>query len=83
MGEQAYGADPLVHHGNTRARNASEYIKVTEWVVSNMSRMNFPVITFCSQRDTMCDPDGSEMLIKRSKVRYLTLANPLQDRFVW
>lgn len=64
-------ADPLVHHGNTRARNASEYIKVTEWVVANMGKMNFPVITFCSENDTMCDPDGSRMLIDRSKVSRL------------
>lgn len=57
-----------MHHGNTRARNASEYIKVTEWLVADMGRMNFPVITFCSENDTMCDPDGSRMLIDRSKV---------------
>lgn len=69
----AGAADPLVHHGNTRARNASEYIKVTEWVVANMSKMKFPVISFCSEKDTMCDPDGSKMLIDRSKVSYLTL----------
>lgn len=66
-------ADPLVHHGNTRARNASEYIKVTEWVVANMGKMKFPVISFCSEKDTMCDPDGSKMLIDRSKVSYWTL----------
>lgn len=65
-------ADPLVHHGNTRARNASEYMKVTEWVVANMSKMEFPVISFCSEKDTMCDPDGSKMLIDRSKVSHLT-----------
>lgn len=67
--------DPLVHHGNTRARNASEYIKVTEWVVANMGKMNFPVITFCSENDTMCDPDGSRMLIDRSKSEDKALRN--------
>lgn len=69
----AGAADPLVHHGNTRARNASEYIKVTEWVVANMGKMRFPVISFCSENDTMCDPDGSRMLIDRSKVSPLDL----------
>ena len=72
--DPAGAADPLVHHGNTRARNASEYIRVTEWVVANMGKMNFPVISFCSENDTMCDPDGSKMLIDRSKVSRLTFA---------
>lgn len=60
-------ADPLVFHGKTRARNASEYLRVTEWIVANMSRFSFPVISFCSENDTMCDPDGSKMLIDRNK----------------
>ena len=72
--DPASAADPLVHHGNTRARNASEYIRVTEQVVANMGKMTFPVISFCSENDTMCDPDGSKMLIDRSKVSHLTLA---------
>lgn len=75
----ADAADPLVHHGNTRARNASEYIKVTEWVVANMGKMNFPVITFCSENDTMCDPDGSRMLIDRSKVSQLKCYSHICD----
>ena len=64
-------ADPLVFHGKTRARNASEYMKVTEWIVANMSSFNFPVISFCSENDTMCDPDGSRMLIDRSQVSFV------------
>ncbi len=63
-----FAADPLVFHGKTRARNASEYMKVTEWIVANMSKFKFPVISFCSEKDTMCDPDGSRMLIDRSQV---------------
>ena len=39
-----------------------------------MGKMTFPVISFCSENDTMCDPDGSKMLIDRSKVSHLTLA---------
>lgn len=39
-----------------------------------MGKMTFPVISFCSESDTMCDPDGSKMLIDRSKVSHLTLA---------
>ena len=65
---EAFSADPLVHHGKTRARNASEYMKVTSWIVANMSKLNFPVISFCSENDTMCDPDGSKMLIDKSQV---------------
>ncbi|DBA67640.1 hypothetical protein WJX79_003355 [Trebouxia sp. C0005] len=67
--------DPLVFHGKTRARNASEYMKVTEWIVANMSKFNFPVISFCSENDTMCDPDGSRMLIDRSQSKDATLRN--------
>jgi len=43
-------------------------MKVTEWIVANMSTFNFPVISFCSEKDTMCDPDGSRMLIDRSQL---------------
>ena len=66
-------ADPLVFHGKTRARNAAEYLRVTEWIVANMSHFSFPAITYCSENDTMCDPDGSRMLIDRNKASFPAL----------
>ena len=73
-------ADPLVFHGKTRARNASEYLRVTEWIVANMSRFSFPVISFCSENDTMCDPDGSKMLIDRNKASSSLAIPDMQTR---
>ncbi len=62
-------ADPLVYHGNTRARNAAEFLRVTEDIVQSMDAMDFPFIALHGDIDTLCDPDGSRQLFERSAVR--------------
>lgn len=61
-----WDADPLTYHGNTRARNAVEFLRVTEEVVASMPTMDFPFIVFHGELDTLCDPDGSRQLFEKS-----------------
>jgi len=58
-----------VYHGNTRARNAAEFLRVTEDIVQSMDAMDFPFIALHGDIDTLCDPDGSRQLFERSAVR--------------
>lgn len=69
-------ADPLVYHGNTRARNAAEFLRVTEDIVRSMDTMDFPFIALHGDIDTLCDPDGSRQLFERSAVRHLLRSVP-------
>ena len=49
--------------GATRVRLASEYLKVTEHIMTNLKRITLPVATFHSEGDTMVDPEGSRRLV--------------------
>lgn len=64
-----WDADPLVIHGNTRVRNANEYLRVTEAAMTKLEEVKFPFLVFHSENDTMCDCDGSKQLYLRAKVR--------------
>lgn len=60
----------MTYHGNTRARNASEFLRVTEEMVASMPSMDFPFVVFHGELDTLCDPDGSRQLFEKSAVRF-------------
>ena len=62
--------DPLCWHGATRARVAQEYLLATEAGLKAMYKYTFPFIVFHGGDDTLTDPDGSQQLFERSKVRY-------------
>ena len=64
-------ADPLTYHGNTRARNAAEFLRVTEDITSSMGSMDFSFVVFHGDLDTLCDPAGSRQLFEKSAVRAL------------
>ena len=63
-------ADPLCWHGATRARVAQEYLLATEAGLKAMYKYTFPFIVFHGADDTLTDPDGSQQLFERSKVRH-------------
>eukprot|EP00242_Pyramimonas_sp_CCMP2087_P006857 CAMPEP_0198218088 /NCGR_PEP_ID=MMETSP1445-20131203/67289_1 /TAXON_ID=36898 /ORGANISM="Pyramimonas sp., Strain CCMP2087" /LENGTH=316 /DNA_ID=CAMNT_0043894979 /DNA_START=174 /DNA_END=1121 /DNA_ORIENTATION=- len=65
--------DPLIYHGWTRVRSATEYVQSSEETVQAMPDMTFPFIVFHSRNDTMTDPEGSQMLYDRSKSADKTL----------
>lgn len=67
--QEVWDKDPLVSHMNTRVRNASEYLRVTNMVMHCLSTFDCPFIVFHSELDTMTDPSGSKKLYLYSRVR--------------
>lgn len=60
-----HNTDPLVSHINTRVRNANEYLRVTEEVMTRLEEVRLPFIVCHSENDTMCDCEGSKALYRR------------------
>lgn len=77
--QKAWDMDPLVQHGNTRVRNANEYMKICERVMTELDQVTFPFIVFHSENDTMCDCDGSKQLYlsAASEDKQLRLVNQM------
>lgn len=71
--------DPHTYSEPTRVRVAHEYVLATEYLCREMSSMDFPFLVFHSERDTMCDPDGSKRLFltAKSKDKQLRLVNDM------
>eukprot|EP00955_Chlamydomonas_euryale_P111652 366082-Chlamydomonas_euryale.AAC.20 len=68
-----YDHDHGCYHGGTRVRNATEYLRVTGWLMRNMHLVNFPFIVFHSENDTMVDCDGSRALYTHASSEDKTL----------
>jgi len=60
--QEAFEKDPNNYHGMTRARNATEYLRVTSWLMRHLDSIEFPFVVYHSEGDTMCDCDGSKEL---------------------
>lgn len=77
--QRVYDSDPLNYIGKTRVRNAAEYLRVTSWLISNAHKVEFPFIVFHSEKDTLCDCDGSKHLYSRatSKDKQMVLINQM------
>ncbi|KAL4858716.1 Protein Hikeshi [Chlorella vulgaris] len=50
-----WDADPLVSHSNTRVRNASEYLRITEASMQRLEEFQGPLLLFHSENDTMSE----------------------------
>ena len=68
--QASWDADPLVSHGKSRVRNATEYIRATERTMARLEEAELPLLIFHSENDTMCDVEGSKQLYLRAKVRW-------------
>lgn len=62
-----WDADPLVSHSNTRVRNASEYLRITEASMQRLEEFQGPLLVFHSENDTMVDCAGSKALYLRAQ----------------
>ncbi len=47
----------------------AEYLRVTREALPYLSELKFPWICFHGEDDTLCDPDGSQLLLDASQVR--------------
>jgi len=67
--QKEWDSDPLNFQGNTRARSAAEYIRATRELLPHLPETTFSWLCFHGDSDTLCDIDGSQMLLDQSKVR--------------
>lgn len=59
--------DPLNFQGYARARTATEYMRATTELLPMLSETNFSWLCFHGDSDTLCDIEGSQLLLKQSK----------------
>lgn len=59
---QSYDADPLVHHGRTKARLAAEVIKTMQRFEAAVGHLKLPFIVLQGDADQLVNPAGAQML---------------------
>jgi acylglycerol lipase len=59
---RAYVQDPLVFHGKTPARLASELLKAMQRVTAEASKITLPFVVLQGSADKLVDPGGAQML---------------------
>jgi len=63
---EGYQNDPLVFHGRTPARTASEIVRATRRLASTAERLSVPLFVSHGSRDQVADIDGSRELHDRA-----------------
>jgi len=58
-----YSRDPLVYHGNIRARVGGEFILATSKALGFTHQLNLPVLILHGEDDQVCLPSGSKALL--------------------
>ncbi|KXZ55885.1 hypothetical protein GPECTOR_2g1436 [Gonium pectorale] len=74
--QEAYDKDPNCYHEKTRVRNAQEYLRATEWLVSHQSELRLPLLLFHSDGDTQTDPEGTKRLYQEAQSTDKTFVSP-------
>ncbi|GLC43766.1 hypothetical protein PLESTB_000905800 [Pleodorina starrii] len=74
--QAAYDVDPNCYHFPTRVRNAQEYLKATERLVANQSKLRLPLLLFHAEGDTMTDPQGTKRLYEAAESPDKTFVSP-------
>jgi acylglycerol lipase len=70
---KAYVNDPLVFHGKTPARLASEMLKAMQRVTAEVGKITLPFIAIQGSADKLVDPTGAQMLYDRAGSKDKTL----------
>ncbi len=70
---KVYNSDPLVFHGKTPARLASEMLKSMLRVKAEVSKISLPFITVQGSQDKLVDPGGAQMLYEGASSRDKTI----------
>lgn len=74
--QKEYDDDPNCFHQSTRVRSAHEYMRATEWLVANQSRLQLPLLLFHSEGDTQTDPEGTKRLYEQAQSEDKTFIAP-------
>jgi acylglycerol lipase len=70
---KTYANDPLVFHGKTPARLASEMLKAMIRVTAEVGKITLPFITIQGGQDKLVDPNGTRMLYDKSSSKDKTI----------
>ena len=70
---EAYKADPLVYHGNVKARLGSEMLQAGAFVTERADSVHLPVLIMHGGADRLAAPEGSRELFERVGSRDKTL----------
>ncbi len=70
---KAYIADPLVFHGKTTARLASEMLRALNRVSSETNKITLPFLAMQGGADHLVDPDGAQILYEKAGSKDKTL----------
>jgi acylglycerol lipase len=70
---KAYADDPLVFHGKTPARLASEMLKAMMRVTAETKKITLPFIVIQGSEDKLIDPAGAQMLYDQAGSKDKTL----------
>lgn len=65
-----WDASPVTYHYQLRARVGVECMAACADAVAGLGGMRVPFLVAHSARDTMCDPEGSRMLLEAAQVRW-------------
>jgi alpha-beta hydrolase superfamily lysophospholipase len=68
-----YANDPLVFHGKTPARLASEMLKAMMRVTAEVGKISLPFITIQGGADKLVDPGGTQMLYDKASSKDKTI----------
>ncbi|GLI58721.1 hypothetical protein VaNZ11_000474, partial [Volvox africanus] len=74
--QHAYDVDENCYHGNTRVRNAQEYLEATERLAANQAKLRLPLLFFHAKGDTMTDPEGTLRLYEAAESSDKTFISP-------
>ena len=69
----AYVNDPLVFHGKTPARLASELLSAMMRITAEAGKINLPIIIVQGEKDVLVDPAGAQMLYDKASSTEKTL----------
>ncbi len=70
---QAYADDPLVFHGKTPSRLASELLGAMQRITAEAARITLPLLIVQGDKDALVDPAGARMLKDRAGSQDKTL----------
>jgi acylglycerol lipase len=69
----AYANDPLVFHGKTPARLATEMVKAMQRVTDDVGKITLPFIAVQGGQDKLVDPAGAQMLYDKASSKDKTI----------
>jgi acylglycerol lipase len=68
-----YTRDPVMYHGNLRVRFGYEVMQIVPKAIANAKHLKMPVLLLHGEKDVLCNPESSKILMKELTVEDKTL----------